>query len=604
MQVINLSQHKLTKYETELLQRGLSFVPTSRYNSFHWVKDINLFVRKIKWARFFENKDRERAHDLGLDQTDLVGLRILEELEEENEKVQGLGPFTDLKKKSKKYPPLDNTTHIDVFLELVIKELKELAVPKHGTTHNITRGELEALINLEKNKQLTFKPSDKGGNIVVMDYKKYREMCLDILKDSNCYRILAGDPTRSFLNDLQEILEWGLDRRVLSKEEYEFLLPKYPIVATFYGLPKVHKGLTPLRGRPIVSGINSLTQNVGVYLDKVLRDFVTSLPSYTRDTTDLLCKLEDIIVDDKTIIASIDVEALYSSIPHDAGIMAIEYYLETKGRQFYAHNQLIIQLLRFTLEHNFFLFDDRYFHQLRGTAMGSACAPTYANLLLGWWEATVVFTEEREEINQSILLWTRYIDDIFILWQGSESSFVKYVQNLNHNLIGLKFTYECNPFTLPFLDVLISKGAKGNLETKVYRKSTSTNSLLKWESCHPRSLVKGIPRGQFLRLRRNCSEVDIFRTQACDLKHRFIRRGYPQTVLDGAYKEALQKERKKLLIPKPKEVMGDSRQASMRIIGQYDSHAQEVRKILTKYWNILLLDEDIRKFIPSRPMIT
>lgn len=60
---------------------------------------------------------------------------------------------------------------------------------------------------------------------------------------SSCYRILAGDPTRAFLRDLEEMVNWGLDNMLLSKEEHEFLLPKHPKVATFYGLPKVHKGL-------------------------------------------------------------------------------------------------------------------------------------------------------------------------------------------------------------------------------------------------------------------------------------------------------------------------------------------------------------------------
>lgn len=168
--------------------------------------------------------------------------------------------------------------------------------------------------------------------------------------------------------------------------EHKFLLTEHPVTATFYCLPKVHNGL---KGRPIVSGVASLTQNVGVYLDKTLRDYVVSLPSYLRDTTDFLLKVEVIFVDESTLLASIDVEALYSSIPHEAGIKAVEYYLSSRDTQFH---KFIIQLLRFVLEHNMFLFNGRLYHQLRGTAMSSACALTYANLLLGWWETTMVFT--------------------------------------------------------------------------------------------------------------------------------------------------------------------------------------------------------------------
>lgn len=76
--------------------------------------------------------------------------------------------------------------------------------------------------------------------------------------------------------------------------------------------------LNPLKCRPIVSGVDSLTQNVGIYIDQILRPFVVSLPSYIRDTTDLIQKVEDVSFDRNTLLCSIDVEALYISIPHDA----------------------------------------------------------------------------------------------------------------------------------------------------------------------------------------------------------------------------------------------------------------------------------------------
>lgn len=108
------------------------------------------------------------------------------------------------------------------------------------------------------------------------------------------------------------------------------------------------------------------------------------------------------------LLASIDIEALYSSILHEAGIRAVEYYLSGRGTQFYEQNKFITELLRSVLEHNVFLFNERVYHQLMGTAMGSACAPTYANLLLSWWEATVVFTDEREALNDKIVLLLQY----------------------------------------------------------------------------------------------------------------------------------------------------------------------------------------------------
>lgn len=104
---------------------------------------------------------------------------------------------------------------------------------------------------------------------------------------------MDDDPTDTFKAELEELLITAVDQRLISKEECQFMMPQIP---TFYALLKIHKGLNPLKGHPIVSGINSVTQNVGIYLDRVLRNFVTAFPSYVRDTSDLLKKIEGIQV--------------------------------------------------------------------------------------------------------------------------------------------------------------------------------------------------------------------------------------------------------------------------------------------------------------------
>lgn len=147
---------------------------------------------------------------------------------------------------------------------------------------------------------------------------------------------------------------------------------------------------------------------------------------------------------------------------------------------------------------------------------------------------------------------------------------------------------------------MISKGNDGTLHTKIYRKKTATNSLLQWSSCHPRPLVRGIPKGQFLRVRRNCSDATTFRSQSQELKTRFQSRGYPDKVIQGAYQEALKKDRTTLLTPKKREREGPE----MRIIGQFDTHSERVRKILERHWDILALDESLKGLLPPRPLIT
>lgn len=257
-----------------------------------------------------------------------------------------------------------------MFLDILSKELRDLK-PTMNHPCNLSPLERSSLMSLQRNDKIVIKISDKGANIVVLDTCSYKEMCLNILQDRECYEVLPTSPTGRYKEELKTILDDALEDKVISKQESHFLLPACPVIATFYGLPKIHKGYNPLKGRPILSGINSLTQNAGIYVDKILKTFVTAIPSYTKDTSDVLRKCDGITVDDKIMLGSIDVESLYSSIPHAVGYKAIPHFLDTRGTHFQCHNIFVLKLLRFILERNYFAFD-----QLMGTAMGRPCAPT------------------------------------------------------------------------------------------------------------------------------------------------------------------------------------------------------------------------------------
>ncbi|XP_056404927.1 uncharacterized protein LOC130296905 [Hyla sarda] len=468
---------------------------------------------------------------------------------------------------------------------------------------------LSLIVRLEKginekrkaNHNVILPPADKGGNLVILPIDKYKTMCLDLLRDRDGYAVLTSDPTDEFLLELENVLVDALDKRLIDRDEFKFLLPNKPQIATFYALPKVHKGLHPLKGRPIVSGVSSITQNCGIYVARILREFVTALPSYIRDTSDLLQKLDGITVETDVLLASIDVEALYSSIPHEWGLKATEHYLRSRGIPCQEHSRFVLSLLQFVLQHNYFIFDRRIYHQLRGTAMGSPCAPTYANVTLGWWEDNIVFGEEENQYTSKILYWGRYIDDVFILWKGTEALFKEFVSSLNHNPIGLRFTSESSSVSLPFLDVLIEKDGRGSLRTSIYRKPTATNNLLRYESHHPNPQKHGIPKGQYLRLRRNCSDREDFIRQSADLRKRFQERGYPDRVLRKAFKHALKSDRTDLLTPK-KRPPNNNKQ--IRLIGTFDERSEQVKKILGRYWGILKTDPHLKDVLSDHPSIT
>lgn len=127
-------------------------------------------------------------------------------------------------------------------------------------------------------------------------------MCHEILDNIAWNRPIPFERVDSFV-DFYNLIDGAYNDGVIPKSIWKFMGVKSPRIPTFYVLPKVHKQ-GHLRGRPIVSGTGSLTENASQYIDRILRLHVESLFSYTRDTLSLLHFLEDLTVPPGAILAS------------------------------------------------------------------------------------------------------------------------------------------------------------------------------------------------------------------------------------------------------------------------------------------------------------
>ncbi|KAJ1143752.1 hypothetical protein NDU88_010057 [Pleurodeles waltl] len=69
-----------------------------------------------------------------------------------------------------------------------------------------SRIENEALRALAADSNITIKPADKGGAIVVMNTKDYRQECLRLLGDSTYYAHIDRDPTGCLQTEIRSYL--------------------------------------------------------------------------------------------------------------------------------------------------------------------------------------------------------------------------------------------------------------------------------------------------------------------------------------------------------------------------------------------------------------
>eukprot|EP00061_Rhincodon_typus_P000432 g11682.t1 len=96
--------------------------------------------------------------------------------------------------------------------------------------------------------------------------------------------------------------------------------------------------------------------------------------------------------------------ALYTSIPHDNSITTIALVLNTNCQ----FPDAILQLIRFILDHNTFTFNNQFFIQTHGTAMGTRFAPQYANIFMHKFEQDFFAAQNLQPMRNF-----RYI---FFLW--------------------------------------------------------------------------------------------------------------------------------------------------------------------------------------------
>ena len=94
-------------------------------------------------------------------------------------------------------------------------------------------------------------------------------------------------------------------------------------------LPKIHKEGMP--GRPVVSSVFSSTEKISAFVDDFLKPIAQELPSYIKDTTHFLQKIDEVgEISEDTYIVTTDVKSLYTNIDNDEGLRAVEEELEKR----------------------------------------------------------------------------------------------------------------------------------------------------------------------------------------------------------------------------------------------------------------------------------
>jgi hypothetical protein len=432
---------------------------------------------------------------------------------------------------------------------------------------------------------ITIKPADKNLGMVMVETSWYEAELSRMLSDTITYSqfdpskgIKIGNQHYATKNmeevqqKLQEVLKYLTRKHATTLCEWfpthgeqmvRFLSTSFqgsqPSLPAIYLLIKVHKP-KGLCGRPIVPATHWVTTPASVVVDHLLQDVMkkASIPWLVKDTKSLVNELERLFIDEgqkDAIFVTADIASLYTNIDTAMGTGLVREFL-------FLHDipvsriQAIMDLLRFVMNSSFLTFKGTVYHQVDGTAMGTPCAPPYANIVVYMLERRVI-----QGMRASIYVYRRYLDDIWAYIPRSQAD--AFMQRMNSLHPKLKFDFVTHPTEATFLDLQITKGTRfysqGLFDLRVHQKSMNMYLYIPYRSFHPDAAKRSFIQTELMRYIRNSSDREEYIKVKRLFYERLRDRGYPHKFLLPIFEGIFYEDRPYFLMPASELAAGVAR---------------------------------------------
>ena len=112
----------------------------------------------------------------------------------------------------------------------------------------------------------------------------------------------------------------------MSENTYKMMCPTGASAPKFYWLPKIHKKDVPLR--PIVSSIGSVTYGFAKELVGILKPLVSKSVYHVNNSKEFADEINNTKLEERECITSVDVTALFISIPVVSALEVIKVKLK------------------------------------------------------------------------------------------------------------------------------------------------------------------------------------------------------------------------------------------------------------------------------------
>ena len=420
--------------------------------------------------------------------------------------------------------------------------------------------------------------------MVILDIKDYIDEANRQLNDTNNYEQLDFDPTELHTEKIKSEINNLKNENLLILRTANSLLEENIKTPEFHLLPKIHKANNP--GRPVISSVNCHTSRISEFYDYYLQPEVKKLKSYVKDTTDFAKKIEAIDhVSDDSYLVSLDVRSLYTNIPHKEGIEAVKQKLKKSKPSISI--KVILTFLKLILTLNNFVFNGINYLQKKSCAMGTKCAP------MGWFEEKLIFPL----LTNLSDFYLRFIDDIFLIWNGTKTEFDNFLKKINECHPSIKFEYEMSKTEINFLDTTVFK-VNNKLRTKLYVKPTDRQNYFHSKSEHPNSTKKSIAYSQALSFNKICYNRSDLHNNCKRLPNMLTKRGYNKTDNTTQINCAITIPRNELL----KKIKASNTER-LPLTVTYNRILPDLKTIIDKNWQVLQIEPKLKEIFAEPPIL-